>query len=53
MNLKSDFHIAGQLMETHPECSNIQKNNRKYIRLQLMNGGEKGIDIDYEHGSDK
>ena len=24
VNLKSDFHIAGQLMETHPEYSNIR-----------------------------
>lgn len=29
VNLKSDFHIAGQLMETHPEYSHKRGLNQK------------------------
>ena len=35
MNLKSDFHIAGQLMETHPEYSAIWDIVR-FIRLKVI-----------------
>ena len=32
MNLKSDFHIAGQLMGTHPEYS-----IKAFVKLALKN----------------
>ena len=48
MNLKSDFHITGQLMETHPEYSEVI-NTLVVIPIDLVNDTNQMENKEKEH----